>query len=218
MIMIKYNTYKSLADNEKGSALILAIVILAVLTVLGIFATTTSIIETKIADNDKVYKTSFYEADGGTEVGREMLEQNIACSDGFPQDNFYIGAASPYLKVNRRNFYLNTVEPIGDYPSADTADPESHWDFYYPDTDDTDGTENFTVPHTKVKAFGNTELSEGNALQMIAGYEGKGKGVSGGGARIVYNVYSRHQGTQNSQVTIMINYGHVIGQEGNCNY
>jgi len=219
MIMIKYKKYKALADNENGSALIFSLLILAVLTIIGVSSITTSTIEIKIASNDKVYKQSFYEADGGTEVGRELLEQNIACATGFPNDDFYIGTATPYLKVNKKDFYLNTDEPSGDYPSSDiVSDPETHWDFYYPDTDKNDGGENFNLPHTKVKAFGNTELSTGSAIQMIAGYEGKGKGAAGGGATIVYDLYSRHQGNQNSQITIMINYRHIIGQEGDCNY
>ncbi len=212
MRMKKCDKYKILVDNENGSALIFALLILVVLTILGISSTQTSNVEIKIASNDKVYKQSFYEADGGTEFGRELLEQNIACPNGFPSDDFYIGTAAPYLKVNANDFFMNTDEPVGDYPSA------ADWDFYYPDTDNNDNTEDFTVSHTKVKAFGNTRLSSGNALQMIAGYEGKGKAAAAGGAQIVYDLHSRHHGGQDSEVTIIINYRHVIGQEGNCEY
>lgn len=215
----KFNGLKNPAGNENGSALIFAILILAVLTIIGISSNKTSTVEVKIASNDKVYKQSFYEADGGTEFGRELLEQNIACATGFPNDDFYIGAAAPFLKVNGQAFYLNTVEPDQDYPAEGNApNLETRWDFYYPDNDDTDNTENFNLPHTKIKTFGNTELSSGNALQMVAGYEGKGKSAAGGGAKIIYDLYSRHVGNQNSRVTIMINYRHVIGQEGNCSY
>jgi len=212
MIMIQYEEYKKRADNEDGSALILAILMLAVLTIIGISSITTSTIEIKIAANDKVYKQSFYEADGGTEVGRELLEQNIACSLGFPNDDFYIGTAAPFVKVKKKDFYLNVDEPTGEYPS------DTNWDFYYPDNDNTDNTEDFTIPHTKVLAFGNTILSTGSALQMAAGYEGKGKGSAGGGAQIIYNIYSEHQGRQNSKSRIKINYRHLIGHEGECNY
>ncbi len=214
-----YYKIKNLAGNENGSALIFAILILAALTIIAISSNKTSTVEVKVASNDKVYKQAFYEADGGTEVGRELLEQNIACATGFPSDDFYIGAAAPFLKVNKQAFYLNTVEPDQDYPAdSDAPNLETRWDFYYPDTDDTDNGENFNIPHTKVKTFGNTELSTGSAIQMVAGYEGKGKSAAGGGAQIVYNLYSRHQGPQTSQVTIMINYRHVIGLEGNCSY
>jgi len=53
---------------------------------------------------------------------------------------------------------------------------------------------------------------------MSAGYEGKGKGASAGGAYIVYRVYSQHIGTANSQAEIMSQWRHLVGQEGGCNY
>ncbi len=211
--MKTYKIYKILSDNENGSAIVFAILILAVLTIIGISSITTSTIETKIDTNDRLYKQTFYEADGGTEVARELLEQNIACAGGFPNDDFYIGP-SPFLKVSQRDFYLNTTEPSSDYPSAIVGS----WDFYYPDTDNTDNAENFDVPHTKVKTFGNTILSTGSAIQMAAGYEGKGKSAAAGGAQIVYAIYSRHQGFRSSRSTIMINYRHIMGQEDICQY
>ncbi len=51
--------------NEDGSALIFAILILALLTLIGISATTTSTIEVQIAGNDKFHKMAFYGADSG---------------------------------------------------------------------------------------------------------------------------------------------------------
>ncbi len=205
--------YKNPAGNEDGSSLIIVLLFLVLLTIIGVSSNKTTGVEIKIAANDKAYKQTFYEADGGTEVARELLEQNLSCPGGFPSDDFNIDyATSDSLKVSNRDFYLNENEPTGDFPS------DTNWDFYYPDIDNTNNSEDFTDAHTKVVVYGNTELSEGNALQMIAGYEGKGKGMAGGGAQIVYNLASRHEGVQNSKVTIMINYRHIIGLEGNCNY
>jgi len=52
-------------NNEKGSVLIVAVIFLMLLTVLGIFATTTSTIELQISGNDKINKMVFYAADSG---------------------------------------------------------------------------------------------------------------------------------------------------------
>ena len=52
-------------NNEKGSALIIAVVFLMVLTVIGIFATKTSTLEVQISGNDKISKMVFYAADSG---------------------------------------------------------------------------------------------------------------------------------------------------------
>ncbi len=207
--------YKNPTANEDGSALVIVLLFLVLMTVIGLSSNKTTGVEIKIAANDKAYKQTFYEADGGTEVARELLEQNLSCPGGFPNDDYYIeyGDSSAFLKVGTKDFYLNVDDSTSDYSISDT-----NWDFYYPDNDDTDNTEDFSDSHTKVVVYGNTELSEGNALQMIAGYEGKGKSAAGGGAQIVYNLASMHEGMQNSKVTIMINYRHIIGLEGNCNY
>ena len=51
--------------NENGSVLLISVVILMLLTVLGIAATTTSTIEIQIAGNDKINKMVFFAADSG---------------------------------------------------------------------------------------------------------------------------------------------------------
>lgn len=52
-------------NNEKGSTLIVAIMFLMLLTILGVFATTTSTIELQISGNDKISRMVFYAADSG---------------------------------------------------------------------------------------------------------------------------------------------------------
>jgi len=187
-------------DNNNGSALILALLVLVVLTIIGISAVTTSTIETKIASNDMLHKKAFYSADGGTEVGRELLEQNVACPAGFQSEPLTIGSAV----IENKSFALEENAPGSEYPSDTVRD------IHFPSDD--------TLPHTNIIAFGNTELSKGSALQMAAGYEGKGKGAAGGGGQIIYNLYSKHQGKQNSRSCIMIHYRHMIGHEGSCSY
>lgn len=64
---------KCLLKNEDGSVLILALVMLVLLTLLGIAATTTSIIEVQIANNDRLHKTAFYTAEAGIENLRAIF-------------------------------------------------------------------------------------------------------------------------------------------------
>lgn len=191
---------KNIPNTENGSITVLALIMLALLTLLGISATMTSSIEVQIAGNDDRYKKALYEADGGTEVGFEMLEQNIACPMGFSGfnevDGYKIITTEPDVWVYTKDFWLNS-EPT----SRDIS-------IYSPDT----------LPHTNLSIYGVTQLSTGSAIQMSAGYEGKGKGAGAGGAYIVYRVYSQHMGIGNSQAEIMSQWRHLIGQEGACNY
>ena len=213
----KYKICNNFADDEKGSVLLIAVLILVVLTVIGISAITTSTIEIQIAGNEMLYKTNFYAADGGTEVGRELIEQNLACPNGFQAEPLTIGQAI----VADKEFAKQENAPGVTYPSdpepSDAVDGilekdrrDIHFPIYTPPDD--------SRPHTNIVAFGNTQLSTGNALQMAAGYEGKGKGAAGGGGKIIYNLYSQHKGWRGSKASIMIHYRHMIGQEGECNY
>jgi hypothetical protein len=54
---------KCLPENEKGSITVLAVVLLMLLTLLGIAATTTSSIEVQIAGNELRHKLAFYSAE-----------------------------------------------------------------------------------------------------------------------------------------------------------
>lgn len=58
--------------DEKGSIMIVALLILLLLTVIGISATTTTITEIQIAGNEKVHKIAFYAA----EAAREYVKVN----------------------------------------------------------------------------------------------------------------------------------------------
>lgn len=197
--------------NERGSLILIAVVILMVLTVIGVSMTTTTSIELQIAGNDKLIKTAFYEADGAIDIGAEVIEQNLGCvgaPGGFDQD--VIGDESSEssntgvaIRMDNPSVWLNT----------DASTPsDTNRDFHFPDGY-AEG-----APHTNIRAGGNTVLSTGAAIQMVAGYEGKGKGAGGGGGYIAYDLYSQYIGVNNSESIIMVQWRHVIGQEGACNY
>jgi Tfp pilus assembly protein PilX len=65
-------------ENESGSVLIIALIMLVLLTVLGITATSTSNIELQIAGNERNYKRAFYVANAGIEQARASLAAALA--------------------------------------------------------------------------------------------------------------------------------------------
>jgi len=68
---------RAAARNEEGSTLIVAIMILALLTVIGIAVTTTTSIELQIAANDRTYRENFYQAEGAAMMLAQLLENAI---------------------------------------------------------------------------------------------------------------------------------------------
>jgi len=70
---------KYILENEKGSVIVLAMVLLMLLTLLGIAATTTSSIEVQIAGNEHRYKRDLYLAEGAALQCAQILDdQNNA--------------------------------------------------------------------------------------------------------------------------------------------
>lgn len=63
--------------REEGSVLIIALIMLVMLTLLGVSATTTSNIEMRIADNERNYQRAFYVADAGIEHARSLLTSKL---------------------------------------------------------------------------------------------------------------------------------------------
>ena len=72
--------------SEQGSVIIVAMIVLVLLTVIGISATSTSITEVQISTNAVLHNIAFYTAESGIETGRATLN-NIKMEDVGNWDN-----------------------------------------------------------------------------------------------------------------------------------
>ena len=61
------------SNNEKGFALVIALVLLLVVTLIGLSSIFSSVFETQIAGNDRLGNAAFYAAVGGAEAGISSL-------------------------------------------------------------------------------------------------------------------------------------------------
>ena len=66
--------FTSIVNNEKGSVIVAAIMILMLLTIIGIAATNMSSTESSISTNSLLYEKSFYTAEAGLEQSKESLK------------------------------------------------------------------------------------------------------------------------------------------------
>ncbi len=95
-------SFNRLLRNEDGSAIILALMILVLLTVIGIAGSNSTRTEMKIASNDKFHKITFYAA----EAARAYVHAKI---DLYGPDNITVG--SPH-------WFPNNSDPYAQYTSA----------------------------------------------------------------------------------------------------
>jgi len=190
----KIKVFNCPLSNENGSAIVMALVVLVVLTIVGLVASRTSTIELLIAGNDVRHKISFYAADGGTETGIELVEQNIE------ERSFGTSTVWGATNIIIPNFWEN-IEDTDGLPPDNNIPTVTNRDVQIP---------NIGGGDVYLKMYGNTQLSTGNALQIAAGYEGMGKGSAGGGAFIVYDVRSFASAPMNSQARVRQKWLHLI--------
>ena len=194
---------RNIISDDGGMVLVLILMIIELITLAGISSIDTSTTEMKTATNDVQHKIAFYIAEGGLDVASELLEQNLCCPSGFTEDEEDLGEATIGItRTTALDFWKNTT----------MSDPsDANRDLFFPN--------NYgSAPHTNITMAGNTILGMGSALQMAAGYEGKGKGAAGGGGHIVYDIHAQHLGRGNSISELMVQWRHVIGQEEDCKY
>jgi len=73
-------TVRSTARSEKGIALVVALLLLLVLTLLGMSSVRTTNIETVISGNERMGNTALYASEAGIQVGLHQLPQTSAIS------------------------------------------------------------------------------------------------------------------------------------------
>ena len=180
----------TILNGENGSIILLALIMLALLTVIGLSSSHTSIMESRIATNEQLYNIAFYKADGGAETGMVLIEDGIEFR-GWHDDVTY-GEA----KISNGDFILNTENNTLNPVPTDT-----NRDVYIP--------ENYMIgeAHTNIKVLNNVTLSTGSAAMIASGYEGKGKG---GGAWLMYDVRSQHIGARKTKARIYLLWRHVF--------
>ena len=177
--------------GEQGFILVWVLLLLVVVSLLGVAGISTSIFETKMAANEALHTQTFYQADGGTENGIALLKHNITCITGFtkPLDG---GIA---VETGKENFWLKNNEMDGIEMASDAKR-----DFYYP-VGHAAGE-----PHTNGRINGVVKMTAGSALEQVAGYEGKGKGVGNDGAFLTYDIKIERVGSRNSRTAICLAY------------
>jgi hypothetical protein len=218
--------------NEQGFVLVTGLLTLVVLTFLGLAATTNTSIELKIAGNDRLNQENFYDAEATLILGTEILEQNFNCSTGFSKNSATSDPAAVNEPANTKYSLLENQIRAYDQGNAiafwrnpqprewddgwtinrDVYDPADA-DAIYPAANIAGGE---NVGYLYFGGF--SEMLPGGALQMAAGYEGKGKGSASGGVAKIIDIYSVYNGELNSQTCVVMGWRHLIGSEGDCIY
>jgi len=191
--------------SQNGSAMVLTLFILSILTMVGLLAAKSSTTEMRMAANEMHRKQAFYAAEGVAELVSEIIEENIACPNGFTENRQRGGL----VQVITPDFWKNGPRP-GVLPTTSDEDGFPVRDMRIPIGNQDD------KPHANVLINGYRSFSRGNALHTAAGYAGAGRSVANLGAQIVYDQIVQHTGHFNTEAIVKIQWRHAVGSEGIC--
>jgi len=107
--------------DNKGMALVIALLMLLVLTIIGINAITTTTFETSISGNERVATDAFYAAEAGIQVALNQIPDTTPIRPTRIGENSYFWSGSPNDKSSPKK--INT---LGEYPMEGF---ESSWSF-----------------------------------------------------------------------------------------
>jgi Tfp pilus assembly protein PilX len=119
-------TVFSTLNNQAGSVIVVAMIILALLTILGISSTSTSTLEVRIATNSQDYQLDFYVADSGWRDGAMWIEEQRE------DTRRPVNTAGNIVKNfgwQNGDAKINEVSYVGAPPPPDFAilNPDSQW-------------------------------------------------------------------------------------------
>jgi Tfp pilus assembly protein PilX len=188
------------SSNEQGSVLVVALLMLVLLTLLGVSATSTTDIETQIAGNYKFQKMAFFNADNGVPVSAKLISRAMDSQTeptGFNSVQ-YVKADDSKASAGAAGdgTFLNAVMGYSNHAGNDVAL--------------TIGTNLTDLDVTRLRA----ENIAGGGVEFGAGSEGVGSGASAGGVAIFYDIDSTGNGPANSKSEIVANYRKVTSMSG----
>jgi len=207
--------------NEKGSMLVLAVLVISLLGLIALWSSQTSTTETRIANNDKLAKAACYEAEGATEVSSEIITSTNFWERGTGangDDAPILGSMANTLPSGERNLLTrdksNFHDPVDalNRPLRDDDGKRILTKPNYVDNKDCYLPFNHPTPPTNSITVGSEPdwTRSGTGGAAVSGSEGLGKGSAGAGVARFVNVRSRHQGADNKDCTISILYRKVL--------
>jgi len=174
--------------DQEGSVLVVALMMLVLLTIMGVSATTTSDIEVQVAGNERFYKVAFYNADSGIYTTPKLIS---LCLDN--------GAEQTVSAISYQGTAGTFYREIMGYDAHDSTS----------DIRFTFGNHSVDVDVARTSASN----IAGGGVEFASGAEGIGVG-SAGGVAIFYDMLSQGTGPNSSLVELDAVYRKVLGVAG----
>lgn len=103
-------------NNQNGSMILVALLLLVILTIMGITSTSTSVTENRIAVNEQLHKMAFYNADSGLYAAAKIVSATIDERDTIEEDQAFAFQYAERYQDNSVDFYdqITGLDPYDD--------------------------------------------------------------------------------------------------------
>lgn len=181
-------------ENERGMVLVIALLLMLVASVIGIFGVNTGVMETRIAGNERLSNLVFYIAEGGTDIGPVVINDVIA--------NYCIPGYGSEMTIDP-NLMSEILGAADNDPDTAALSPDMRIDLGDQKRMDID------VDRLYAKVL------QGGGAEFLSGYDGIGSGGSAGGSTgIFYRIDSLGSGPLNSRANVETAYRKVANVGG----
>lgn len=184
------------ARNQQGMALISALLLLLVISLLAVGLSMDSSMDVRMAANQNFKARAFASAESALISGGDILDDNIY-EAGWP------GNADPFTYPNLSPEYDDLV--------AGNILIHGDGNFFLEENPDLDLVMTMSgeiMADCCVQKVG-AMAAKGGAIQVAAGYAGTGKGMGGGGAHIIYNIEVAGNDADQAQSSVAMHYRYV---------
>ena len=192
---------------QQGTAIVMAMLILLVLSLIGVYAVSTSTVETKITGAERGFQEAFYTADSGEPIGITVTKLILH------NDPLTVGAlGAPWSSVVNAGLLGMSGELFSDATRDEEPRPGAA------DITSSLAGNNLGLP-AYVQLLINIDRLEaqhmaGGGVEFASGYESIGQG-GGGGVGILYAVDSvGRYGLRGSMSRVYVGYLYVPGLAG----
>ncbi len=203
-------------EYQSGTAIIMAILILLVLSVIGVYAVSTSTVETKITGQERGFQEAFYTADSGEPIG-VYITKRILHDD--PQTVGALGApwsnvastgstvVNPDLLGTGGRLFTNASRNPNQQPQSSTASINSAGQSAAL------GLPDYVLLLVDIDRLQSQHMP-GGGIEFAAGYESIGQG-GGGDVGVLFSVDSvGRYGLRGAESRVNVGYLYVPGLAG----
>lgn len=188
-----------LCHNEKGSVISIALLILVLLTMIGIFVSKSAIVAVTVSGNEKAQALAFYNAESSIMTSPKLISTAIS-TDANPTEKQNVKYAADDAVGNQ--FYREVMgfaedpEPAGCAASLEPCSPDVTFIFGDPRVET-------TIHSAEVDIKRTGEESVGGGAEFGSGAEGAGTGT-GASVSILYQLDAKGKGPGNNAASNIV--------------